>query len=162
MPNYVFMMPWQNLVWKFDLVLKIFKEIKWKLGQWVSLLTCTSIVTENSEFLANFQKSCFTACMHGLYVMPKHLWDSSEMITGMHGHIFMGDLVITCSYFGRWVHLGFKTIPNLNFQISCIFWKMTSNLAQGYVDSHMPNDDCTVLCQFGLKFSKKKVAKTKI
>ena len=27
-PNDVFTMPWQNLVWKFDLVLKIFKEIK--------------------------------------------------------------------------------------------------------------------------------------
>ena len=51
---------------------------------------------------------------------------------------FMGGLVITCTYFGRWVHLGFKTIPNLNFQISCIF---SNDLKFGTkVDSHMPND----------------------
>ena len=77
----------------------------------------------------------------------------------MHGHIFMGGLVITCSYFGKWVHLGFKTIPNLNFQISCIF---SNDLKFGTrVDSHMPNDDCTMLCQFGLKFSKKSLQKLK-
>ena len=112
--------------------------------------------------LTTFQQTCFTTWP--IYIIPKHYIIIVGFERDDQGHAcsyFMGGLVITCTYFGRWVHLGFKTIPNLNFQISCIF---SNDLKFGTrVDSHMPNDRWLhrVLYQFGLKFSKKILQKLK-
>ena len=119
------------------------------------LLTCTSFYCDRKQWVWQlFNK--LASQQHGLYIIPKHYIIIVGFERDDQGHAcsyFMGGLVITCTYFGRWLHLGFKTIPNLNFQISCIF--LNDFKFGTRVNSHMPNDDCSVLCQFGLKFSKK-------
>ena len=127
------------------------------------LLTCTSFYCDRKQWVWQlFNK--LASQQHGLYISFPNI----ILIVGFkrddQGHAwsyFMGDLVITCTYFGRWVHLGFKTIPNLNFEISCIFSNDLKFGTRGW----------TVTCQMMIapralpiwfEIFKKKLAKTKI